>query len=67
MVSPSPFTPIGAKGMGEGGGAPLHAIAAAIQDAVGDRGAVVLESFNPPERILALLNGGTEETVRVLR
>ena len=67
VVSPSPFTPIGAKGMGEGGGAPLHAIAAAIQDAVGDRGAVVLESFNPPERILALLNGGTEETVRVLR
>lgn len=67
VVSPSPFTPIGAKGMGEGGGAPLHAIAAAIQDAVGDQGAVVLESFNPPERILALLNGGNEEAVRVLR
>ncbi|RHW24922.1 aldehyde oxidase [Nocardioides immobilis] len=67
VVSPSPFTPIGAKGMGEGGGAPLHAIAAAIQDAVGGDGGVVLESFNPPERILGLLNGGTESTVRVLR
>ena len=26
IESPSPFTPNGAKGMGEGGGAPLHAI-----------------------------------------
>jgi CO/xanthine dehydrogenase Mo-binding subunit len=66
VVSPSPFTPIGAKGMGEGGGAPLHAISAAMQDAVGDAG-VVLDSFNPPERILGLLEGRTETTVRVTR
>jgi len=32
METPSPFSYNGAKGMGEGGGAPLHAISAALQD-----------------------------------
>jgi CO/xanthine dehydrogenase Mo-binding subunit len=67
VISPSPFTPIGAKGMGEGGGAPLHAISAAIQDAIGSSGPTVLDSFNPPERVLALLHGGDDQKVRVLR
>ena len=31
--SPSPFTPLGTKGMGEGGGAGIHAVCAAVQDA----------------------------------
>ena len=66
MVSPSPFTPIGAKGMGEGGGAPLHAICAGIQDAVGEDG-IVLESFSPPERVLRLLRGHNLEKARVTR
>src|SRR5690606_7626542 len=66
VVSPSPFTPIGAKGMGEGGGAPLQAISAAIQDAVGDS-AAVLDSFNPPERVLRLLRGLNAEKVKVIR
>ncbi|MGH9861838.1 MAG: xanthine dehydrogenase family protein molybdopterin-binding subunit, partial [Candidatus Acidiferrales bacterium] len=34
LQSPSPFTYNGAKGMGEGGGAPLHALSAALQDAL---------------------------------
>ena len=34
MESPSPFTYNGAKGMGEGGGGPLHCLSAAIQDAI---------------------------------
>jgi 2-furoyl-CoA dehydrogenase large subunit len=66
VVSPSPFTPIGAKGMGEGGGAPLHAICAGIQDAVGEDG-IVLESFSPPERVLQLLRGRNLEKARVTR
>jgi CO/xanthine dehydrogenase Mo-binding subunit len=66
VVSPSPFTSIGAKGMGEGGGAPLHAISAAVQDAVGD-GGMVLDSFNSPEKILQLLRGRDAERVRVVR
>ena len=34
IESPSPFTPLGTKGMGEGGGAAIHAICAALQDAL---------------------------------
>ena len=34
IESPSPFTPLGTKGMGEGGGAGIHAVCAAIQDAL---------------------------------
>jgi CO/xanthine dehydrogenase Mo-binding subunit len=67
VVSPSPFTPIGAKGMGEGGGAPLHAISAAIQDAIGNDGAVVRISHIPPETVLELLHAGADAKVRVLR
>jgi 2-furoyl-CoA dehydrogenase large subunit len=57
IESPSPFTPLGAKGLGEGGGGGMHAVAAAIQDAVVRAGgAPVTESFNPPERIWRLLH-----------
>lgn len=66
VVSPSPFSPTGAKGMGEGGGAPLHAICAAVQDAIGDTGAV-LDSHTPPERVFDLLSGAGAEKVRVIR
>src|SRR6266699_165748 len=44
LESPSPFTPLGTKGMGEGGGAGIHAVCAAVQDATG---AVVTDSHNP--------------------
>ena len=56
LESPSPFTPNGAKGMGEGGGAPLHAICSAIQDALGAGAPVVAESHNHWERIYRLLH-----------
>jgi 2-furoyl-CoA dehydrogenase large subunit len=58
IESPSPFTPNGAKGMGEGGGAPLHAICAAIQDALGSEDAVVSDSHNPWERVWRLVHSG---------
>jgi 2-furoyl-CoA dehydrogenase large subunit len=58
IESPSPFTPNGAKGMGEGGGAPLHAICSAIQDALGDQDAVVSDSHNPWERVWRLVHSG---------
>jgi len=58
IESPSPFTPNGAKGMGEGGGAPLHAICSAIQDALGDRDAIVSDSHNPWERVWRLVHSG---------
>jgi 2-furoyl-CoA dehydrogenase large subunit len=53
--------------MGEGGGAPLHAISAAIQDAIGNDGAVVRNSHIPPEVVLDLLHAGADAKVRVLR
>jgi len=52
--SPSPFTPLGTKGMGEGGGAGIHAVCAAVQDATG---AIVTDSHNPYQRVWQLLQG----------
>ena len=53
---PSPFTSLGAKGMGEGGGAGIHAVCAAIQDALRSAGrAIVTDSHNPWHRVWELL------------
>jgi CO/xanthine dehydrogenase Mo-binding subunit len=57
IESPSPFTPLGTKGMGEGGGAGIHAICAAIQDATGQ---VVTDSHNPYQRVWRLLQEGAQ-------
>ncbi len=64
LVNPSPFTPTGAKGMGEGGGAPLHAICSAVQDAIGTTGAV-LRSHTSPESVYNALRGAGRDQVRV--
>ncbi|MDH3538571.1 MAG: xanthine dehydrogenase family protein molybdopterin-binding subunit [Acidimicrobiia bacterium] len=63
IESPSPFTGTGAKGMGEGGGAPVHTLSSAIQDAIGPGRAIVDDSYNPPERVWRMLNwdGPAEE------
>jgi 2-furoyl-CoA dehydrogenase large subunit len=56
IESPSPFSPLGTKGMGEGGGAAIHAICAALQDALRPLGApIVTDSCNPPHRVFELL------------
>lgn len=61
LETPSPFTSNGAKGMGEGGGAPLHAVCSAIQDVLSQTsGAVVTDSHNPPERVYWLLRAQKE-------
>ena len=46
METPSPHSYNGAKGMGEGGAAPIHTISAALQDALFSSGIVVSDSFN---------------------
>ena len=56
---PSPFTPNGAKGMGEGGGAPLSTICAAIADALPAGAHVVYDSHNNSERVYELLRSAT--------
>jgi 2-furoyl-CoA dehydrogenase large subunit len=56
LESESPFTAYGAKGMGEGGGAGIHAVCAAIQDALRSSGnAIVHDSCNPPWRVWEML------------
>jgi 2-furoyl-CoA dehydrogenase large subunit len=69
IESPSPFSSLGTKGMGEGGGAAIHAICAAIQDALRSAGstAIVSDSHNPPERVWRMLTqpGETASLVEV--
>lgn len=52
IETPSPFSYNGAKGVGEGGGAPLHTISAAVQDALHQRGVIVTESHCAPSVLL---------------
>jgi 2-furoyl-CoA dehydrogenase large subunit len=71
LESPSPFTFSGAKGMGEGGGAPLHAISAALQDALYETGVVIHDSHNNGSSLFHSLEqaraGQAPERVRVER
>jgi len=56
VESASPFTPLGTKGMGEGGGAGIHAVCAAVQDALrANGGAMVYDSCNPYHRVWEML------------
>ncbi|HEY8584735.1 MAG TPA: xanthine dehydrogenase family protein molybdopterin-binding subunit [Capillimicrobium sp.] len=63
LPRPSPFTPTGSKGMGEGGGGPLHAVCSALQDALGPD-VVVTDSHNPFERVWELVNEPVEAARR---
>jgi 2-furoyl-CoA dehydrogenase large subunit len=57
LESVSPFTPLGAKGMGEGGGAGIHAVCAALQDALASRGKpTVWRSCNLYHQVWEYLN-----------
>jgi len=49
--TPSPHSYSGAKGMGEGGAAPIHTISAALQDALYSRGIFINDSFNNGDSI----------------
>jgi CO/xanthine dehydrogenase Mo-binding subunit len=46
IETPSPHSYSGAKGMGEGGAAPIHTISAALQDALFADGIMIDDSFN---------------------
>jgi 2-furoyl-CoA dehydrogenase large subunit len=62
IESPSPFSPLGAKGMGEGGGAGIHAVCSALQDALKSRGApTIWRSCNPPHAIWEHLQNPTRK------
>lgn len=55
ICTPSPHSYSGAKGMGEGGAAPLHTISAALQDALFPEGIFIEDSFNNAESIFRSL------------
>jgi 2-furoyl-CoA dehydrogenase large subunit len=55
IATPSPHSYSGAKGMGEGGGAPLHAISAALQDALFREGIIIDESHNNASTLYELI------------
>jgi CO/xanthine dehydrogenase Mo-binding subunit len=55
ISTPSPHSYSGAKGMGEGGAAPVHTISAALQDALFDQGVFVNDSFNNGDSIFRSL------------
>jgi CO/xanthine dehydrogenase Mo-binding subunit len=67
--SPSPFTLNGAKGMGEGGAAPLHTICAALQDALYPSGVIIDDSHNTGDSLFRSIqkadSGGYAGMVRV--
>jgi 2-furoyl-CoA dehydrogenase large subunit len=67
VESPSPFTFNGAKGMGEGGAAPLHTVCAALQDALEPAGIIISNSHNTAESLFQALRGRVAATpVRVV-
>ena len=54
-TTPSPHSYSGAKGMGEGGAAPIHTISAALQDALFAQGIFINDSFNNGDSIFRSL------------
>jgi 2-furoyl-CoA dehydrogenase large subunit len=62
IETPSPFSYNGAKGMGEGGGAPLHTVAAALQDALHAEGVIVSESHHSPPVIFRRIKAPNRAT-----
>ena len=55
LETPSPHSYNGAKGMGEGGAAPLHTLSAALQDALYSSGVIIADSHNTPDSIFQAL------------
>ncbi len=69
ISTPSPHSYSGAKGMGEGGAAPVHTISAALQDALFAEGVFIDDSFNNADSLFRALvakeTGQIEKLVKV--
>jgi len=63
IETPSPFSYNGAKGMGEGGGAPLHTLSAALQDALFAEGIIIDDSHNAAPKVFKILQEPNRERV----
>jgi CO/xanthine dehydrogenase Mo-binding subunit len=69
IETPSPFSYNGAKGMGEGGAAPVHTVCAALQDALQPTGVLIDDSHNSADSLFHALKsaGKSASGVRVER
>lgn len=68
IETPSPHSYSGAKGMGEGGAAPIHTISAALQDALFAGGIIVEDSFNNGDSLYrAIVKKETCQADRLVR
>jgi len=66
IETPSPFTSLGTKGMGEGGGGGIHCVNAALQDALMTSGrAIVTSSHNPYHRVWEMLHDPQQSREKV--
>jgi hypothetical protein len=66
IETPSPHSYSGAKGMGEGGAAPIHTISAALQDALFANGIIIDDSFNNANSLFrAMTAKGSRQLVKV--
>ncbi len=65
IESPSPFSYNGAKGMGEGGGAPLQTMSAALQDALFGEGLIISDSHQSPPKLFERMRNKGEKGVSV--
>ena len=63
IETPSPFSFNGAKGMGEGGGAPLHTVSAAMQDALFSEGIIIQDSHHSPPAVFEVMREANRERV----
>ncbi|HKS72956.1 MAG TPA: molybdopterin cofactor-binding domain-containing protein, partial [Terriglobales bacterium] len=57
IETPSPHSYSGAKGMGEGGAAPVHTLSAALQDALFQDGVIIDDSFNNADSLFRAVVG----------
>ena len=68
LETPSPFSYNGAKGMGEGGAAPVHTVCAALQDALYSSGIIIRDSHNTGDSLFrAVQRAAVESTTSAVR
>jgi CO/xanthine dehydrogenase Mo-binding subunit len=68
IETPSPHSYSGAKGMGEGGAAPIHTISAALQDALFASGIMIDDSFNNADSLFrAIVSKEISQTEKLVR
>lgn len=68
IETPSPHSYSGAKGMGEGGAAPVHTISAALQDALFSSGILIEDSFNNADSLYrAMVGKETGQAAKLVR